>query len=215
MSTAQFTCPLIVVIPGQVIAASLWNNEFVNIFNNGNPQGIGAYSDTDVQMQTSTDPFPASATSRPTALSGEIERIRYILNLIIGGTYWYNHPPTTLTALNNVIPSGTFMVFYQATAPTGWTALVGMDNSRFMRFVNMGTTGGTAGGPGAGLRPDSTTLFAHSHTVNSHAHDLGNHTHDLANHTHTGAAHTHAIIVATNTFGTGANAGVASVTIVA
>lgn len=102
MSTAQFTTPLIVVIPGQLITASLWNNEYTNLFTNLNPQGIGAYSDTDAEMQTSTDPFP-SGTSRPTAISGEIERIRYMLNLIIGQTYWYQHPSVNLDGISTDI----------------------------------------------------------------------------------------------------------------
>lgn len=103
MSTAQFTCPLIVTVPGQVIASSLWNNEFVNLFDNINPDGVGAYSDTDTQMQTATDPFPSGATSRPTAVSGEIERLRYMLQLIIGQTYWYQHPSTDLETASSDI----------------------------------------------------------------------------------------------------------------
>lgn len=193
MSTAQFTCPLIVTIPGQVIASSLWNNEFINLFTNINPLGVGAYSDTDPQMQTTTDPFPSGSTSRPTALSGEIERIRYILNLIIGQTFWYNHPSISLETLNTstpVIPSGTVMVFYQATAPTGWTG-VSLDDY-FLRVVNPGGAGGSTGGTG-GLTPSTTISLAHSHTVNGHTHDLANHTHTMANHTHTGAAHTHTV----------------------
>lgn len=189
MSTLQFTCPLIVTIPGQLIASSLWNNEFTNIFTNGNPTGIGAYSDTDPQMQTSTDPFPSGSTSRPTALSGEIERIRYILNLIIGQTYWYQHPTVSISDLNSVIPSGTQMLFYQASAPTGWTA-VSVSN-RFLRVVATGGTGGTTGG--SGLIPSDTITLAHSHTVNSHTHDISTHAHLMKNHTHTSAAHTHTI----------------------
>jgi len=99
MSTAQFTCPLIVVIPGQLIAASLWNGEFQNLFTNINPLGVGAYSDTDPQMQTATDPFPSGATSRPTSLGGEIERLRFVLAEITGNTYWYQVPTNTLATL--------------------------------------------------------------------------------------------------------------------
>jgi hypothetical protein len=99
MSIAQFTCPLIVVIPGQIISASLWNNEWNNIDNNLNPQGVGSYSDTDSQMRASSDPFP-SGTSRPTALNGELERLRYILDLVVGKTYWYEHPTLSLEQTN-------------------------------------------------------------------------------------------------------------------
>lgn len=87
-----------VVIPGQTITAALWNGMELNIINNGLiPGGIEDYSSTDGQMQTVTDPYPASAISRPTSLAGEIERIRWQLDNIIGGTYWYEDPPVDIT----------------------------------------------------------------------------------------------------------------------
>jgi hypothetical protein len=103
MSTAQFTCPLIVVIPGQLISASLWNGEFQNLFTNINPLGVGAYSDTDPQMQTQTDPFPSGSTSRPTSLGGELERIRFVLAEITGNTYWYQVPTNTLATIASIL----------------------------------------------------------------------------------------------------------------
>lgn len=79
-----------------------------------------------------------------------------------------------------LIPSGTKMVFYQASAPTGWTAVA--VNDKFLRVVTAGGTGGTTGG--SGLAPSSTVTLAHSHTVNSHNHGLGSHTHSTPNHQH-------------------------------
>lgn len=81
-----------------------------------------------------------------------------------------------------VIPSGTKMVFYQASAPVGWTAVA--VNDKFLRVVTAGGTGGSTGG--SGLTPSSTITLAHIHTVAAH-------THDLANHTHTGPSHTHSV----------------------
>lgn len=89
-----------VVIAGQLITASLWNGMELNIINNGLiPAGIDDYSATDGEMQTATDPFPAGATSRPTSLQGELERIRYQLANITGETYWYNDPDVTIAAM--------------------------------------------------------------------------------------------------------------------
>lgn len=82
----------------------------------------------------------------------------------------------------NIIPSGTKMVFYQASAPVGWTAVA--VNDKFLRVVTSGGTGGSTGG--SGLTPSSTITLAHIHTVAAH-------THDLANHTHTGPSHTHSV----------------------
>lgn len=192
MSTAQFTTPLIVVIPGQLITASLWNGEFQNNFTNLNPLGIGAYSDTDTQMQTATDPFP-SGTSRPTSMGGELERIRYILDLIIGKTYWYEHPSITLESLSTEtpsIPAGTVMIFSQPAVPVGWTLVTSEDE----RFLQLRTTFGGDGIGGTWL-PSVAIPLAHSHTVNSHTHDLANHTHTMGNHTHSTPNHQHQIAV--------------------
>ncbi|MBK8871606.1 MAG: hypothetical protein IPN19_11340 [Elusimicrobia bacterium] len=76
----------------------------------------------------------------------------------------------------NVIPAGTKMVFYQASAPVGWTAVA--VNDKFLRVVTAGGTGGSTGGSGA--TPSSTITLAHSHTVSSHTHTVASHSHDLA-----------------------------------
>lgn len=105
----------------------------------------------------------------------------YINNRNSGSATWDNMNATTavittltLTSLS-FIPSGTKMLFYQASAPTGWTAVA--LNDKFLRVVTAGGTGGTSGG--SGLAPSSTITLAHTHTV--------------AAHTHTGPSHTHSI----------------------
>lgn len=80
-----------------------------------------------------------------------------------------------------LIPSGTKMLFYQASPPTGWTAVA--VNDKFLRVVAAAGTGGTTGG--TGLAPSSTVTLAHTHTVGSH--------------THSTPAHQHVIDYATNT----------------
>jgi hypothetical protein len=87
---------------------------------------------------------------------------------------------TTWDDIGTLIPADTVMVFYQAAAPTGWTAVA--INDRFLRVVTAGGTGGATGG--SGLTPSSTLTLEHSHTVNAHTHDMGNHTHAVANHQH-------------------------------
>lgn len=121
MSQAQFTIPLITVIPGQLITAALWNNEFTNLQTNLNPSGIGGYSDTDTQMQIQTAPYPGSVTSHATSSAGELERIRYQISAILGATtpaYWYAAPPTNLTSLANIVmPLGAVIDYHSATPP--------------------------------------------------------------------------------------------------
>lgn len=77
----------------------------------------------------------------------------------------------------NVIPSGTKMVFYQASAPVNWTAVA--VNDKFLRVVTAGGTGGSTGGTVA-----ASTSLAHTHTVASHTHTMAGHTHTTPNHQH-------------------------------
>jgi hypothetical protein len=98
------------------------------------------------------------------------------VNMTVSGTL-------TLSGSLSIIPSGTIMVFYQASAPSGWTAVA--QNDRFLRVVTAGTTGGTTSGSMA-----ASTGLTHSHTVNSHTH---------------GMAHTHAVGTTTGAIAAGAD----------
>lgn len=72
--------------------------------------------------------------------------------------------------VGTLIPSGTVMAFYQATAPVGFTRVTTV-NDKFIRIVSAGSPGST-GGAFAGT--DSTASSgAHTHTVNSHTHSSG------------------------------------------
>ncbi len=73
----------------------------------------------------------------------------------------------------NIIPSGTKMVFYQASAPVNWTAVA--VNDKFLRVVTSGGTGGSTGGTVA-----ASTSLAHTHTVASHTHTGPSHTHTIS-----------------------------------
>jgi microcystin-dependent protein len=128
---ATFPIPLISVIPGQTITASLWNNEYGNISDNFVPAGMDDYSSSDSQMQTAVDPYPGAATSRPTSLQGEIERIRYQLAQMLGETYWYIDPDASLANLDSrldaaeatlvtLVPPGVISAYGGTTAPTGY-----------------------------------------------------------------------------------------------
>lgn len=74
-----------------------------------------------------------------------------------------------------VIPSGTKMVFYQASAPVGWTAVA--INDKFLRVVTSGGTGGSTGGTMA-----ASTDLAHTHTTGNFtltSAEIPSHTHRL------------------------------------
>jgi len=68
-------------------------------------------------------------------------------------------------------PSGTALVFYQASAPTGWTKSTS-NNDKALRVVS--GSGGGSGGTHAFSSPPSTS---HTHTGASHTHSTPSHSH--------------------------------------
>lgn len=87
------------------------NAEIQNILDNLTPSGVDDYSATTNQMRIQTSPGAQGSESAPTSLAGELERIRFVINRIIGQTYWYDTPVlnlgevNTLISLANSIPS--------------------------------------------------------------------------------------------------------------
>lgn len=115
--------------------------------------------------------------SRPTGDS--LVEGRLYINTTLGIIERYNG--ATWDTVANYFAAGTKMLFYQASAPTGWTAVA--VNDKFLRVVSAGGSGGTSGGSGS--TPSSGQSLAHTHTVASHTHDLANHTHSTPDHVHT------------------------------
>jgi len=114
--------------------------------------------------------------SRPTGDS--LVSGRFYCNTTLNVLERYNG--SSWAAVATLIPSGTFMVFFQAAVPTGWTQHPTAGN-QLLRVVS-----GSGGGSGGSTDPGSSISLAHTHTV-------AGHTHDLANHTHTGPSHTHTV----------------------
>lgn len=126
-----------------------------------------------------TNTFVASTTAESAKVNTNFDDIEtYINNRNSGVSTWDNMNATTavigaltLTSLS-FLPAGTKLPFYQASPPTGWTAVA--VNDKFMRVVTSAGTGGTNGGSVA-----ASTSLAHTHTVASHTHAIGNHTHSV------------------------------------
>jgi len=91
----------------QVLTSADINAEFNNILANLDPTGVGDYSATVPQMQLQTSPGGLGSESLAASLGGEIERLRYVIQRIIGTStkYWYQAGPTDLTTLVNSIGS--------------------------------------------------------------------------------------------------------------
>lgn len=79
----------------------------------------------------------------------------------------------------DAFPAGTSMLFYDATAPTGWTAE--SINDKALRVVSSGSTGGTDGGTTAfsSVLTSRTIAQANLPNVNLTAASDGAHTHNL------------------------------------
>lgn len=110
-------------------------------------------------------------------------------------------------AFAHLIPAGTVMLFFQASAPSGWTQVT-TQNDKALRVVS-GTGAGTGGSTaftsvfGSGKTTGSYTLTTSD--VPAHTHDMGNHTHTGPSHTHDMGNHTHLEIYGDNGGAGGSN----------
>ena len=89
-------------------------------------------------------------------------------------------------------PSGTVMVFYQASAPTGWTKSTS-HNNKALRVVS-GSGGGSGGSWDLSSGVTSSSTGSHTHSFSdssSTTSSAGSHTHTGASHTHSGPSHSH------------------------
>lgn len=89
---ANFTLPLQTVIPGQLITAALWNHEWEHIDTNFTPDGMDDARLNDTAFETDVDPYPGSVNSRPTTLTGELQRLRFQIRNITGKSKWQFDP---------------------------------------------------------------------------------------------------------------------------
>lgn len=76
------------VSSGATILAADWNAEFQNILTNLTPAGMDDESATLTAKKATTNPASALATS----LQGELQGIRYILQLLGRSEWWYSTP---------------------------------------------------------------------------------------------------------------------------
>lgn len=84
------------------------NAEIDNILNNLGPAGVDDYSVTATQMKLMTNPGTTGAESLATSLSGEIERLRFVIQRLMGSSTvnWYDTPTSTITDLVAALGSG-------------------------------------------------------------------------------------------------------------
>lgn len=136
----------------EVLSNTDLNAEIDNILNNLDPSGVDDYSSNAAQMRLTTNPGSVGSESLATSLAGELERLRYAIQRIIGSdaTQWYSAPQTTLTDLNaavgggyssNRISSGktsSLSSQMRALIPSGTTTSITLDGAptNFVYYVN-------------------------------------------------------------------------------
>ena len=83
-------------VSNQVLTASALNGEFNNILNNTQASSLVGYSANVAQMQVQTTPGGVGSENLAGSISGELERIRYMLAYTLGTTFWYDQTGSTL-----------------------------------------------------------------------------------------------------------------------
>ena len=81
---------------GTTLTANIYNTDHQHHINNHELDLINDHSDNSSEMQTQTDPFAGGSISQATHAAGEIERLRFQLDLIIGKSFWYEDPSFSL-----------------------------------------------------------------------------------------------------------------------
>lgn len=124
---------------GTVLTATIYNGDHQNHIDNGVPAQLDDFSVNVGQMQSQVSPGGVGTESLPSNLSGELERLRYVIAQMKGTAFWYD-PGTQSNALIGVrviTSTGTY-------TPTTGTRSVVVD------LIGGGGGGGGAPAPAAG-----------------------------------------------------------------
>lgn len=92
---------------GTVLTADIWNEDHQNHVIHTEPESVNSWEPDVTTMNLETNPFPAGVASLTNSMSGELQRIRYVLSEIkgalLGGTvpaHWYIPTADVTTALS-------------------------------------------------------------------------------------------------------------------
>jgi hypothetical protein len=134
---------------GDTLTHTDLNAEFDNVLAESDPEGIGGASATEAKMQEMTDPYASSTTSPlATDLLGEIKRLRWQIDLIVGETEWYEDPNF---AINDITATYTELNLTDNMWASVTTTFVdGADGTGTAQFVFKDAAGTTMATPVAG-----------------------------------------------------------------
>lgn len=92
------------------LASADLNNEFNNILNNLGVGTISGDSQSVAQMQVTVNPGAVGSESLAVNIQGEIERLRFVIQRILGAgaAYWYSPPAIDLTTVAKILGPNQF-----------------------------------------------------------------------------------------------------------
>lgn len=90
-------------IKNETVKSADLNAEFNNVINNIDPSLMSGDSADVAEMQNQVNPGSQGSESLAQTTTGEIERLRYVISRMIGGTYWYDTPTSSLDQLSTLI----------------------------------------------------------------------------------------------------------------
>lgn len=93
-------------VAGNVLTAAQLNTLQSDVTTNFTPAGMDDESANTAAMQATADPYPASSESLPTDLTGELQRIRFLLKQISGEAQWYIDPDNSLLSTSSPTYAG-------------------------------------------------------------------------------------------------------------
>lgn len=94
---------------GTILTAAIYNADHTNHITNQNPAMTGALADTLTEYRSTADPGGSGSEILAGSLAGELQRLRYALNRIVGKTYWYEAPAISLETIGP--PDATLTAF--------------------------------------------------------------------------------------------------------
>ncbi len=94
------------ILDEEVLTDEELDAEFNHFLTNLTPAGVDDESASLAAMRATVTPGAQSSESLATSLQGEIQRLRFVLNRLIGGTYWYDAPAISLSEANTLVSLG-------------------------------------------------------------------------------------------------------------
>lgn len=85
---------------GTILTAAIYNADHQNHVNNGDAAHLGAFSANTSQMRTQTSPGDVGSESLALSIADELARIRYMIALQRGTTFWYGTTRAAADGLN-------------------------------------------------------------------------------------------------------------------